>query len=97
MASLRDLHVPASHEHVALALVVVEQREREGPAHAVFTHLDLMAQIGVADSLSAAYLLILGERDLAEGMYTLRDLRTHSEDKFALSDLRDFPLPPPTT
>jgi histidyl-tRNA synthetase len=53
----------------------------------------LKAQIGVADSIGAAYLLILGERDLAEGLYTLRDLQTHSEGKFPLSDLRGFPLP----
>jgi histidyl-tRNA synthetase len=85
-------------ELLSLAMKVAREiREAGHPAVVGNANRSLKAQIGVADSLRAAYLLILGERDLAEGMYTLRNLRTHSEGRFALSDLPDFPLPPPTT
>lgn len=53
----------------------------------------LKAQFGVADSLGSRYTVILGERDLAEGVYTVRDLQSHAEGKFPLSDIGSFPLP----
>ena len=53
----------------------------------------LKAQFSNADSLGADYIIILGERDLAEGLYTIRDLKTHAEAKFPLTDVSRFPLP----
>ena len=78
----------------SLALRVAREiRESKRPAIAGDSSRSLKAQLGVADSLGVRYIVILGERDLAEGMYTVRDLQTHQEGRFPLSEIRSFPLP----
>ena len=60
----------------------------------------LRSQMGLADTTGSRYVVILGQRDLAENSFTVRDLQTKQEARFPLSETRTFvasmaSLPPP--
>ncbi len=73
--------------------IAAEIRATGRPAIVGSASRSLKAQFGVADALGAHFIVILGERDMAEGLYTVRDLQTHNEAKFPLADIGKFSLP----
>ena len=49
----------------------------------------LRAQMGHADALGARYVAILGERELADGSITLKDLANGAQDTIPIHDVAD--------
>ncbi|PSQ52957.1 histidine--tRNA ligase [Halobacteriales archaeon SW_8_65_20] len=64
-------------------------RELRAQGHVVETDLSgrsFGAQLGYADSINAETVVIVGENDLAEGNYTLRDMETGEQETVPVSE-----------
>src|ERR671929_34776 len=87
-AGVQAFVVPLGAEAKRLAVRLVGQLRRAGiSADTVYGDRGLKGAMKAADRSGASHAVVIGDRDLAEGVAQLRDLRTHEQVAVPLGEL----------
>ena len=90
VAGVQAFVVPLGAEAKRLAVRLVGQLREAGiSADTVYGDRGLKGAMKAADRSGASHVVVIGDRDLADGVGQLRDLRTHEQVAVPLGELLD--------
>jgi histidyl-tRNA synthetase len=84
--------IPIGETKVKAATIVAELREHDISCAMDLLNRNVTKNIEYASKLRIPYALIVGEKDLATGQLTLKNLKTGDEKKIALTELSELAL-----